>query len=191
MCRKLMAQMRCDLAPASDCETGMMRAIQDGTPAGIGSTRPSKRPAQGGNCLREAGGFRPIHGPQPLLCSGPTFGPKSFPTTLSNGVQFRTHLAEMQKPPRGRFSHFWWAGAIQQTAQRIDYKRGCASCVSMLPPKLPPKACDARPFRDCKNPIEPRMPNRSAWLEWCCASAMDSLRCIRLRGNEGGSSCSV
>jgi len=38
------------------------------------------------------------------------------------------------------------AGAIQQVAQRIDCKRVHWVDVSVLPPKLPPKVCDARPF---------------------------------------------
>jgi len=38
------------------------------------------------------------------------------------------------------------AGAIQQAAQHIDCKWLSTSRVSVLPPKLPPKVCDARPF---------------------------------------------
>ena len=57
-----MAQMRCDLAPASDCETGMMRAIQDGRLPVSVLHAPTKGPHKAAIVWGRRGDFGPSMG---------------------------------------------------------------------------------------------------------------------------------
>ena len=50
----------------------------------------------------------------------------------------------------------------------------CARRVFRVTAKVTAKGLRRSPFRGRKNPVEPRMPNGSAWLEWV-QGAMDRL----------------